>query len=203
MGTAVQVNVHAYATTHVATNLIRSLKQLVVGCGLDATKLLGDWQVLERGVATWLASRHLERLTLEIYSNRTDKLVRRFDFDIDYGYNPNGNGFCFVAEDCPNGDGDCPDDFERCIATPFGPKCLEVNVSTCNPGPCETLFPLMGGGGQGGGGRVDEDRGQGPRARVDPRQLGQPGVHRAGDDVGPAGGAPGVHSQPVLRRRAR
>lgn len=96
MGTAVQVNVHAYATTHVATNLIRSLKQLVVGCGLDATKLLGDWQVLERGVATWLASRHLERLTLEIYSNRTDKLVRRFDFDIDYGYNPNGNGDLFL-----------------------------------------------------------------------------------------------------------
>ena len=54
MGTAVQVNVHTYATTHVATNLIRSLKQLVVSSGLDATKLLGDWRTLERGVATWL-----------------------------------------------------------------------------------------------------------------------------------------------------
>ena len=99
MGTAVQVNVHTYATTHVATNLIRSLKQLVVSSGLDATKLLGDWRTLERGVATWMGTRHLTRLLLEIYSTGTGKLVRRFDFDIDYSYHPNGDGDLWIDPD--------------------------------------------------------------------------------------------------------
>ncbi len=99
MATAVQVNVHTHATTHVATNLIRSLKQLVVACGLDATELLGQWQILEIGVATWLGTRHLERLVLEIYSTATGVLVRRFDFDIDYGYHPNGDGDLWIDPD--------------------------------------------------------------------------------------------------------
>ncbi len=99
MATAVQVNVHTYATTHVATNLIRSLKQLVVGCGLDAAKLVGEWRTLERGVATWLGSGHLERLILEIYSRSSGRLIRRFDFDIDYGYNPGGDGDLWIDPD--------------------------------------------------------------------------------------------------------
>ena len=99
MGTAVQVNVHTYATTHVATNLIRSLKQLVVSCGLDATKLVGDWRILEDGVATWLGTRHLERLVLEVYSTATGRLVRRFDFDVDYGYHPAGDGDLWIDPD--------------------------------------------------------------------------------------------------------
>lgn len=92
MATTVKVNTYTYATSHVATNLIRSLKQLVVGCGLDASRLAGSWQTLERGVAAWLRSRHLERLILEIFDPRTDRLAKRFDFDIDYSCNPAGNG---------------------------------------------------------------------------------------------------------------
>lgn len=99
MGTAVQVNVRTYATTHVATNLIRSLKQLVVSCGLDARKLVGNWQTVEHGVATWLCTRHLTRLILEIYPRHTGALVRRFDFDIDYGYHPNGDGDLWIDPD--------------------------------------------------------------------------------------------------------
>ena len=99
MATTVQVNTYTYATTHVATNLIRSLKQLVIGCGLDASRLVGSWQTLERGVATWLGTRHLERLILEIYSPSTDRLVKRFDFDIDYSYHPNGDGDLWLDAD--------------------------------------------------------------------------------------------------------
>jgi hypothetical protein len=95
MSTAVHVNVSTYATTHVATNLVRSLKQLVVACDLDATKLLGEWQVLERGVATWLSSRHLQALTLEVHT-AGGTLVARFDFDIDYTYHPAGNGDLWI-----------------------------------------------------------------------------------------------------------
>ena len=99
MGTVVQVNTHTYATTHVATNLVRSLKQLIVSCGLDASKIIGEWQTLERGVARWLGTRHLERLVLEIYAANTGRLVRRFDFDIDYSYHPSGDGDLWIDPD--------------------------------------------------------------------------------------------------------
>jgi hypothetical protein len=71
-------------------------------------------------------------------------------------FNPNGNGFCVVADACPNGDPDCDSD-EACADTVYGPRCLEIDLPTCNPGPCELLFPLgaaapTGSGGAGGGG---------------------------------------------------
>src|SRR5690606_24530593 len=86
-------------TTHVAANLVRSLKQIVVGCGLDASKLLGSWQTLERGVTAWLGSRHLQELILEIYDPSSDGLVTRFDFEIDYGYSPAGDGTLWLDPD--------------------------------------------------------------------------------------------------------
>ena len=102
MSTAVQVNVSVYSTTHVASNLVRSLKQLVLACGLNASKLLGEWQALENGVATWLASCHLQTLTLEIYGASSGVLVTRFDFTIDYTYHPNGNGDLWIDNDTVN-----------------------------------------------------------------------------------------------------
>jgi len=102
MATTVHVNVHAYTTTHVATNLIRSLKQIVVACGLDASKLLGIWQILERGVAVWLGDGHLRRLILEVYDPATKRLATRFDFEIDYGYHALGNGDLWLDPDTVN-----------------------------------------------------------------------------------------------------
>ena len=99
MATGVKVNVHTYATTHVATNLVRSLKDLVVACGLSAEKIVGVWDVLEGGVATWLGTRHLKRLILEIYPTATGNLVKRFDFDIDYSYHPGGGADLWIDPD--------------------------------------------------------------------------------------------------------
>ena len=76
MPTTVQVNTYTYATTHVATNLILSLKQLVMGCGLNPSKFIGDWIILERGVVTWLRTGHLEELILEIYCPATNILKK-------------------------------------------------------------------------------------------------------------------------------
>lgn len=102
MSPAVQVNVTTYTTTHVATNLVRSLKQLVIACGLNASKLIGEWQTLENGVATWLASRHLQELTLEIYATSSGVLATRFDFTIDYTYHPSGTGDLWIDPDTVN-----------------------------------------------------------------------------------------------------
>ncbi len=41
--TAVSVSTAVYSATHVATNMLRGLKQIVAGCGLDASKIMGEW----------------------------------------------------------------------------------------------------------------------------------------------------------------
>ena len=96
MPTTVQVNTLTHATTHVATNLILSLKLLVISCGLDPAKLIGEWITIERGVVTWLGTGHLKQLVLEIYIPTTNVLATRFDFQIDYGYYPNGDGALWI-----------------------------------------------------------------------------------------------------------
>ena len=86
MTVAVRTNVTAYATTHVATNMLRSLKQIIHGGELDPARLMTQWAVLENGVATWPASGHLRALVLEVFepSDRVDDRRRRFDFTIEW-----------------------------------------------------------------------------------------------------------------------
>lgn len=98
--TTVRVNTKTYATTHVATGILRSLKQLIVGCGLDPTRIAADWAVLEAGTSTWLETRHLDALVLEVYDPRNSTvLVGRFDFTIDYGYYVDGDGSLWIDPD--------------------------------------------------------------------------------------------------------
>lgn len=100
--TAVRVNTSAYATTHVASNVLRSIKQIVVEAGLSLGYLQGNWQTLERGVATWLGSRHLRVLTLEIWDPNKpahSDFAGRFDFAIDYGYYTDGDGDLWLDPD--------------------------------------------------------------------------------------------------------
>ena len=100
--TAVRVNTTAYSTTHVATNMLKSIRQIVREAGLDTARLLNNWAVLENGVSTWLGSGHLQSLVLEVSDPTlaTGKdLVGRFDFVIDYGYYGDGNGELWLDPD--------------------------------------------------------------------------------------------------------
>jgi len=101
VSTAVYVNTATYAATHVATNMLGSIRSIVKGSGLDPGRIRESWDILENGIATWLASRHLKAVTLEVYDPRTsaDDLVGRFDFTIDYGYYPDGDGDLWLDPD--------------------------------------------------------------------------------------------------------
>ena len=92
MSTTVRVNTAVYAATHVATNLLRSIRQLVRETGMDTPQLTGQWQTIERGVATWLRGGHLRMMVLEVFDPVSDQLIGRFDFAIDYGYYASGDG---------------------------------------------------------------------------------------------------------------
>jgi len=97
---AVSVNTGVYSATHVATNMLRGLKQIIAGCGLDTSKIMGEWEVLEAGVSTWVDSHHLENLVLEVWdTTRPGKLIGRFDFTIDYSYYSSGDGDLWLDPD--------------------------------------------------------------------------------------------------------
>lgn len=100
MTTAVRVSSAVYSATHVATNMLRGLKQIIVGCGLDAAKFGNRFKVLENGVATWVRSGHLQELVLEVWDpTDPDRLVGRFDFTIDYSYYGSGDGELWLDPD--------------------------------------------------------------------------------------------------------
>jgi hypothetical protein len=93
VSTTVRVSTAVYSATHVATNMLRGLKQVIVGCGLDARKFGQQFEVLENGVAAWVGSRHLRELVLEVWDPKNpERLVGRFDFTIDYDYYGSGDG---------------------------------------------------------------------------------------------------------------
>lgn len=100
--TSVRVNTVAHSTVHVASNMLRGVKQIVSESGLSTASLVGSWDVLENGCATWLGTRHLRALVLEVYDpSRPDgrDLVGRFDFDIDYSYYADGDGELWADPD--------------------------------------------------------------------------------------------------------
>ena len=97
--TIVSVNTYTHSVTFVTDKMLSSLKRLILLSGLNVAQLIGDWVTLERGVRTWLQSKHLERLVLEIYNPRTDALVGRWDFDISYSYGSADDGGFWIDSD--------------------------------------------------------------------------------------------------------
>jgi hypothetical protein len=81
---AVSVRSYTHATTYVAENILRSLKNILVYSGLDPDMLVDDWEVLHRGINTWIDSGHLEKVVLEVYDPESDDLVGRWDIHISY-----------------------------------------------------------------------------------------------------------------------
>ena len=75
---------YTHTVTHVAAKMLSILKDIIREIGLDPSKLVNDWDNYERAVSTWLSSRHLQRVILEIYDPRTNDHVKRFDLDVVY-----------------------------------------------------------------------------------------------------------------------
>ena len=87
MSTFVSVRSYTHATTYVADNILKSLKNILLYSGLDPEELVDDWEVLHRGIRAWIDSGHLEKVVLEVYDPQTDALVGRWDVNISYEWN--------------------------------------------------------------------------------------------------------------------
>lgn len=84
MGVSVSVRSYTHATTYVADNILKSLKNILLFSGLDPDRLADDREVLHRGITAWIESGHLKKVVLEVYDPSTDALVGRWDVNISY-----------------------------------------------------------------------------------------------------------------------
>src|SRR5215211_5597220 len=91
--TTVAVYSYTQSVVYVADNILKSLKDIIRLSGLDPAKLVGDWTVLLRGISTWIESRHLETVTLEIFDPKTDALIKRWDVGVVYTWDISAGTF--------------------------------------------------------------------------------------------------------------
>lgn len=94
MASIVSVHSYTHSVTYVTDQMLNSLKKIITGIGLDPSKFVNDWNTYERGINTWLQSKHLKEAFLEVTSS-TGSFVTRCDFTIDYSYG-NGDGTMWV-----------------------------------------------------------------------------------------------------------
>lgn len=91
MSTFVVVNTFTHSVTYVTDKMLMSLKEIIRCSGLSPEKLVADWKVLQRGISTWLNSRDLEAVHLEVFNPKTNALIGRWDFDIYFGASGEGD----------------------------------------------------------------------------------------------------------------
>lgn len=99
MSTLVFVNTYTHSVTFVTDKMLTSLIRIIRWSGLDPGKLSRDWEALDRGIRTWLTSRHLRAVVLEVYRPASWALVGRWDFDIEYGCTVDGDGEMWTDTD--------------------------------------------------------------------------------------------------------
>lgn len=98
MSTFVAVNTYTHSVTYVTDNILRSMQDIVRLSGLDPSRISEEWEVLERGIRTWIDSKHLETIVLEVYNPKTDALIGRWDVGISYGWQGDNGRFWVDTE---------------------------------------------------------------------------------------------------------
>lgn len=99
MSTGVVVNTYAHSVTYVADNIQKTLKNIVLLSGLNPTKVTDDWESTNRALKTWLDSKHLETIVLEISDSTGKNLIGRWDIEVTYGWNGDDGSNFWVDTD--------------------------------------------------------------------------------------------------------
>ena len=99
MSTSVSVNTYTYSVTFVADNVQRTLKDIIVQSGLDPTKYVNSWKSINLALTTWMQSKHLKTIILEIFNPKDDSLVGRWDIEVSYGWSSSDTGSFWIDTD--------------------------------------------------------------------------------------------------------
>lgn len=84
MSTATIVITRTHTITYVTTKMVRTLKEVIRDIGLDPAKCADEWSSVEEAIRTWLTSRHLQKVILEIYDPVSDELAGRWELEVLY-----------------------------------------------------------------------------------------------------------------------
>ncbi|MGN6110262.1 MAG: HORMA domain containing protein [Kofleriaceae bacterium] len=82
--TTVSVNTYTHSVTYVADNILKSLKDIIRLSGMNPARLIERWESIEKALKTWLASKHLQKVVLEVYHPSTDNLIMRWEIEMAY-----------------------------------------------------------------------------------------------------------------------
>ncbi|MBB5763357.1 HORMA domain containing protein [Methylorubrum rhodesianum] len=93
MTTSVTVNTYTNSVTYVADNIQRTLKDIIRLSGLNPQNFINNWELNNRGLRTWLETKDLETVVLEIYNPISGALIIRWDIDIVYGWSSGEGNF--------------------------------------------------------------------------------------------------------------
>ena len=83
--TNVKVQAHIHSTVYVANELIRIAQAVIDARSLPTDYMHQHGTLFTESFRYWLAGRHLERMTIEVYDPTSDQLIERFDLALDYG----------------------------------------------------------------------------------------------------------------------
>ena len=73
------------------------IRQIPATDGGDPGKLISDWESTNRALRTWIESKHLETIVLEISNATGTSLIGRWDIEIAYGWE-GGDGSSFWVD---------------------------------------------------------------------------------------------------------
>lgn len=91
--TSVAVNTYTHSVTYVADNILKSMKDIVRLSGLDPANLVNGWSSTMRALQSWLESKDLQTVVLEIFDPKNNGLVGRWDIDVIYTTGSGDGGF--------------------------------------------------------------------------------------------------------------
>ncbi|WP_249010500.1 hypothetical protein [Conexibacter sp. DBS9H8] len=97
MNTIAIVNTYAYSVNYLADNMLRGLQELIRELGLNPRKFTDDWPSSDRAISTWLSSRHLYKIELEIYApKKPAEALLVLEFEVEYGTSGDDDGSFWV-----------------------------------------------------------------------------------------------------------
>ena len=81
---SIGVNIAVYPITYVSNEILNSLIRIVDKRGLGLDYINHNKTTIADGLFTWLGTRHLEKVVLEVYDSGRDGVLERYDMSFEY-----------------------------------------------------------------------------------------------------------------------
>ena len=79
-----QVFSRAHSIVFMSDNMRNTLREVIRENGISPDKLTQDWNTIERGIQTWMASGHLNNIVVEFFKPGASQVSARWEFPIGY-----------------------------------------------------------------------------------------------------------------------